>query len=181
MKTDARIRYTKMVVRESLLGLLTKKSIKEITVKEICDLAQINRATFYSHYHDIYDLLEQIENELFNDILSTFLRTQDDVSSLIKGVFEIIEKNIDLCRVLFSENGDKMFLQRIMDFSHDLIISNWHKQYPQATKKQLEYLYAYVISGSVAVIERWVRSDMQETPLSLGDIGLKVIDIWLRP
>lgn len=180
MKTDARIRYTKMVVRDSLLKLLTNKSIKEITVKEICDLAQINRATFYSHYQDMYDLLEQIENELFNDILATFMQTQDDVSSMIKGVFAIIEKNIDLCKVLFSENGDKMFLQRIMEFSREWIISSWHKQYPQANKYQLEYLYAFIIGGSVSVIEQWVRSGMQETPLELGDIGLKVSEIWLK-
>ncbi|MCX6054326.1 MAG: TetR-like C-terminal domain-containing protein [Chloroflexi bacterium] len=170
-----------MVVRESLLTLLAQKSIKQITVKEICDLSQINRATFYSHYQDLYDLLEQIENELFNDILATFMKTQDDVSSMIKGVFGIIEKNIDLCQVLFSENGDRMFLQRIMAFSRDWIISNWHKQYPYATNYQLEYLYAFVIGGSVSVIEQWVRSDMKDTPLGLGDIGQKVSEIWLNP
>jgi AcrR family transcriptional regulator len=160
--------------------LLTDKPIKEVKVKEICELAQINRATFYTHYQDPYDLLEQIENEMFDDIFSTFMEKQNDVTSLIKEIFAIIEKNIDLCRVLFSENGDKMFLRRIMEFSREWSIADWHKQYPQATQVQLDYLYAYIISGSVAVIEQWVRSGMKETPLELGDIGIKLVEVWLK-
>lgn len=179
MKTDARVRYTKMVVRESLLKLLIEKPIKEITVKEICEAAEINRATFYSHYQDPYDLLEQIENELFTDLFSSFTLVQDEVTDMMSRIFAVIEKNIDLCRVLFSENGDKMFLQRIMEFSREWSITEWRKQYPQATDAQIGYAYAYIISGSVAVIEQWVRSGMQETPLGLGDIGSKVSEIWL--
>ena len=60
MKTDARVRYTKKVLRESLLYFLQFKSITEISVKEVCERAEINRATFYKHYKDCCDLLEQI-------------------------------------------------------------------------------------------------------------------------
>lgn len=179
MKTDARVRYTRMILRDSLLKLLSQKPIKEITVKEICELAQINRATFYSHYKDPFDLLEQIENELFNDISATFMSRQDDITSMTREIFVIITRNLDLCRVLFSDNGDKMFLRRIMEFSREWIIADWHQQYPRATQYQLDYLYAFIIGGSVAVIEEWVRSGMEELPLELGDIGKKISEIWL--
>jgi AcrR family transcriptional regulator len=179
MKTDARVRYTKMVVRESLLKLLAQKPIQKVTVKEICELSQINRATFYTHYQDPYDLLEQIENELFNDISSTLMMKLDDMDNLITEVFQVIGKNIDLCRVLFSDNGDKMFLRRILDVSRDLTLSGWRKQYPKASPQQLDYLYAFVIGGSGAVIEQWVRSGMKETPVRLAEAARTVSDAWL--
>ena len=180
MKTDARVRYTKLVIKDSLLKLLSKKSIKEITVKEICALAEINRATFYTHYQDAYDLLEQIENELFEDISSTVAMKQDDISSLIKEIFNVIEKNIELCQMLFSENGDKMFLRRIMDISREKQISDLQHQYPNVTRTQQEYIYEFLASGSVAVVAQWVRSGMQETPLELGEVIKIVHETWLH-
>ena len=66
-KTDARIRYTQRILKESLLALLKQKPINKITVKEVCELAELNRATFYAHYSDCFALLEQIENELLEE------------------------------------------------------------------------------------------------------------------
>lgn len=63
MKTDARVRYTKMVIKQCFFRLIRQKSISKITVKEICEFAQINRSTFYKYYADPYDLLEKLEEE----------------------------------------------------------------------------------------------------------------------
>ena len=65
MKTDARVKYTKMVLKKALLELMQHKPVNKITVKEICERAELNRATFYAHYSDCFDLLESIEEELF--------------------------------------------------------------------------------------------------------------------
>ena len=62
-KTDRRTLYTQSVIKESFIKLLHKKHIGKITVTEICKLAEINRATFYIHYHDPYDLMEKLEAE----------------------------------------------------------------------------------------------------------------------
>lgn len=181
MKSDGRVRYTKMVIKDGLLKLLKEKPIQRITVREICELAKINRATFYRHYQDAYDLLEQIENELFEEMSAMVSTNSDEVSSLTRETFQIIEKNIELCKVLFSENGDKMFLRRMMDISREKGIAKWRKQYPNATKSQLEYLYTFISSGSTAVIEQWVRTGMKERPVELEDIAQKVADIWVNP
>ena len=63
-KLDARKRYTQMVLKQSFLELLKEKPVSRITVKEVCALAQLNRATFYAHYSDCFALKESIENEL---------------------------------------------------------------------------------------------------------------------
>ena len=61
---DRRVRKTKNQLRQGLARLMLEKSLKEITVKELTDLVDMNRGTFYLHYRDIYDLYAQIEAEL---------------------------------------------------------------------------------------------------------------------
>lgn len=67
-KVDRRVRKTKAQLRAGLARLMQKKSIKEITVKELVEEVDINRSTFYLHYTDIYQMLESIEAELMEEI-----------------------------------------------------------------------------------------------------------------
>jgi AcrR family transcriptional regulator len=54
VKTNRKIRYTRMVLRESLMELMKTKAISDISIKEICAAADISRSTFYAHYKDQY-------------------------------------------------------------------------------------------------------------------------------
>ena len=60
---DRRVKYTKKVIKDTFLSLLEDKDISNISVKELCDIADVNRGTFYRYYEDIYDLLKKIEEE----------------------------------------------------------------------------------------------------------------------
>ena len=77
-KVDRRVRKTKMQLRQGLARLMQKKSIKEITVKELVDEVDINRSTFYLHYTDIYQMLEKIEEEAMADIREAMEGCPDD-------------------------------------------------------------------------------------------------------
>ena len=57
LKMDRKTRYTRMVLQDSLIELMKEKPISKITIKELCEKADINRTTFYAHYTDQYDLL----------------------------------------------------------------------------------------------------------------------------
>lgn len=181
MGEDARVRYTRMVIKESFLGLLAEKKIRKITVKEICARAQVNRATFYKYYANPYDLLERIEEELFEEMSSKVLsKIKQDIYTITDQAFEIIRKNAEVCRILFSENGDKRFLKKIMSLSREKTVETWKAKYPSATKAQIDYLFAFIMSGAVAVIEQWVNGGLKETPFELGEIADKVCQNWLR-
>ena len=78
---DRRVRKTRRVLRQCLTTLLKEKKIQEITVREIAEMADINRGTFYLHYKDVYDLMEQIENELMAE-LEEVLNNWGDPDSL---------------------------------------------------------------------------------------------------
>ena len=64
-KVDRRVRKTKRQLRLALTKLLQETPIKDITVREIADMVDINRGTFYLHNKDVYDMLEQVEAEMF--------------------------------------------------------------------------------------------------------------------
>ena len=98
-KMDARKRYTQMVLKQSFLKLLKEKPVNRITVKEVCALAQLNRATFYAHYSDCFALMESIENELI-DAFEESLRYVNsfDVTALIEAIYDIVDQNQAACR-----------------------------------------------------------------------------------
>ena len=95
-KMDARKRYTQMVLKQSFLKLLKEKPVNRITVKEVCALAQLNRATFYAHYSDCFALMESIENELI-DAFEKSLRYVNsfDVTALIEAIYDMVDQNQD--------------------------------------------------------------------------------------
>ena len=63
-KQDRRTRYTRQTIKETFLELLKQKNFTKITVTEICKISEINRGTFYLHYYDIHDVLEDILNDI---------------------------------------------------------------------------------------------------------------------
>ena len=102
-KVDRRVRKTKAQLRAGLARLMQKKSIKEITVKELVDEVDINRSTFYLHYSDIYQMLESIENELMDEIAQVIEEHPLDLVQngssypMIEHIFTILDNNKDIC------------------------------------------------------------------------------------
>ncbi len=84
-KTDRRTLYTKKVIKDAYTELLKKKNYSQITVSEICRLAEINRSTFYLHYLDAYDVLDEISNDTVDSILSLSSASYDDFNDLSHG------------------------------------------------------------------------------------------------
>ena len=111
MKQDHRVRLTKLLLREAFLDLLVEKPVAKITVKELCEQANVNRATFYAHYRDLFDLHEEIERDLAHTImrsLSTTLPSQS-LSAFSNEICRIIVDNERSCQAIFGEHGDPEF------------------------------------------------------------------------
>ncbi len=176
-KNDRRVKYTKMVLRQSLLELMKTSSVNKITVKDICSLADINRGTFYAHYKDPYDLLQQIENDLFLQLHSTLQKSSSYKPdgeyflspTLVTEIFEAIRENSDICKVLFSKNGDAEFLKKVLYIAHDRCMTEWAKNIIKKPEV-LEYLYSFIANGSAGIIQNWVESGMEEKPQDIAAI-----------
>jgi len=118
-KPDRRVKYTKMVIKDSFVQLLKQKPLSKITIKEICETAEINLSTYYAHYTDQYDLLQQIENEIINDINQylcqyDLLNNKDFPIDVLTKILDYIKTNSELFDLLLNFNGDLKFQQGII-------------------------------------------------------------------
>lgn len=171
IKGNRRILYTKNIIKESLIELLENKEIHEVTVTDICKKADINRGTFYSHYKDAFDLLQSMEDELFDQVVVYLTETpaEDYTDILLIKVFELIAENKELCKVLFCKQKDSKILDRILYIANkanlDKIINT-----PGFTDSYLNYLLKYAIGGIVAVVQTWLENDLVESPRELLEI-----------
>ena len=115
MGYDARVRYTKMVIRDSIIKLVQEKPFHRISLTEVCRMAEINRTTFYKYYHDIYDWKEQFEQECIQrveDILSEC--AQADLHSLLCQQFRDMREHAELYGIITSPNFESSVLSIMM-------------------------------------------------------------------
>lgn len=164
-KIDHRVRYTKMVIKESLLELMKEKSINNITVTEICKLADINRNTFYCHYDNQFELLESLEDELYKDIIQIVEVDMNcnTTTSLTYALCKYIKDNQSICEIILSDNGEQKLLERIMYISYDYT----KNAYADIDTELFDNWYAFVAHGTIAVIKRWINNGLKESPDSV--------------
>lgn len=172
------VRRTKDKLRRGLAELLTKKPVKNIKVRELADLVDINRGTFYLYYKDIYDLVEKIENEMFEDFYEIVRLKEagaETPSPVMTDVFSFLAENADLCLVLIGPNGDLEFVNRLKDLVRERCLYYWTKIYNAKSTKYFEHFYAFFIYGCIGMFEEWLKTGMKETPEEMADILDKMI------
>ncbi len=113
---DLRIERTNRSIINAFIELRSKKPLEKITIKELSELAYINKATFYSHYCDIYDLSEKLETETLDHIIATIphpeeLVTQPKEATQILAVAFLSQQN--LIKTLFSDSRSAVFVNRL--------------------------------------------------------------------
>lgn len=159
-KADARIRYTQGVLKQALLSFLQEKPINKITVKEVCERAELNRATFYAHYSDCFALLESIEE----DLLEAFQQSLKLVDSLIEAIYTMIERQQEACRVLIFQNVCPNVLRRMISLTRDESIAYWKRHLHHITDVELEMLYTHLSNGLMHVVvegyEKYSREEV---------------------
>ena len=159
IKQERRYRRTEALILNGLTTLLQQKSIKEITVRELADLVDINRSTFYLHYTDIYDLLEKTEQRLLQQLMDavnenwTLPETPKNFFAFLEQTFNILSENAQLCSALIGPNGDIAFLRNIEKMIRDKGRSEEH-----TSELQSRYLISYAVFclkkiGSVFVVD----------------------------
>ena len=160
-KNNQRTRLSKMLFKNALMDLLKEKgSINKVSVRELCDRAELNRLTFYAHYQEPNDLLIEIETELL-DATEEHLKkigAEDEIGAhkYILSFLQYIRQNDKPFRALLIDSTDPEFRSRFMQQSIIQFVENLRIVLP----KELEqYIFSYILNGSTGIIIQWIRSD----------------------
>ena len=179
-KEDRRVRRTKKLLTQALTQVLQEKQINEITVKELTDLADMNRGTFYLYYKDMFDMLEKIEDGMFEALDAIIsLHEHDDVSQQTKPIlldlFDFIEENQEMCRVLLSPHGDMNFLHRLNEVVREKCLKAWPEIRKEKGEADFDYHYSFVVFGCAGIIRAWVNRNCSESAEKMAEMAYGMI------
>ncbi len=169
MGLDARTRYTKMMIRKCFIELLKEQPVTKITVKRICEMAEINRATFYKYYGDAFDLLDQIEKELLeelDDVVHIRIAdiNPDNIFDFLIPLLQFVSEKKDDFMTIGSENGDRQFAPRIFNTFYKNATFLIEKYFPHLTPSQHKQLFFFYAHGFGGILHCWIKDGMKESP-----------------
>ena len=165
---DARIVRTKKSIREEFFYLLATKSARSITVKENCDRARINRATFYKHYENVADLMDKLENELIDELQRQISMIHNPtIEDMFFLVLQDIQRNKYFYVALFSENGDKVFKKRVFELCYTSQIQFIRNLFPDSTPQKQEWMFYFIAEGCNGVLNRWIDGGLVDDPADI--------------
>lgn len=175
-KSDRRVKYTIMILKDALVQLMQTEHISSISVKSLCELADVNRSTFYSHFKDQYDLLGSIEREVLDKIKED-LKKQDFKANrpvslqVLTRILEYVEENADLFRALLSDNCDPLFQREIMNIADVLPL----ERQEDVDERTMEYMTIFGITGCVSVLQKWLQDGTPEPPTKIAELVMQIL------
>ena len=171
---DRRSRRTRELLTRSLVKLLLVKPLSKITVTELVKEADLNRATFYLHYGNIYDLFQSIEDDLFLQVKSWIRSASPDDATIfhveidrddkpylpvLEEVFNFIASNRNTASVLL-RNPESKLLNRVCDEGREMIIRQVKSEQDVSDPVRLIYSIDYIVNGCIGIIQSWINNGL---------------------
>lgn len=155
-KTDRRTLYTRMVVKESLLKLLSEKDYGNITVADICREAELNRGTFYLHYNNIPQVVEELFDDALKNMHSVLAQIGCTVAADEKCTYPLcrfLRENKQYQPLFFSDSLRTRAIERLADSSRENYITKLREK-TKLSQEVLEAIFYFQLNGCLAVSKR---------------------------
>ena len=186
--TDLRIVKTRTNIKNSLIDLLAEKNVSKITVTELAEKAMINRKTFYRHYHTVQDVVDDINYDMINDVISHAKKSDRDGNNLVNQLnfigISIVENKEQINKILknspevFGSGRSVELLKRFIEVSIRPVLN-----FKNETK--LKYLVEFVVSGFISVYVRWFSEGCAESSEkgadAVNEFVLGALSEYVRP
>lgn len=178
-KIDPRVQRTKAMFEEALLVLMEEKDYKKITVREISERSTLNRATFYLHYYDKDELLEQMLDEALEDLRISvivkdieFKYESDNPHPIFIRLFnKMIEQNRFYTLMLVQEKVP-YFTESVREIIETLVKAATQYMIDDEIEFSVpvDISVAYVTSAYLGVLIWWLKNDMPYTPAHMAKL-----------
>lgn len=177
---DLRQQKTRRSIINAFLALRSEKLIEKITVRELSERAEIHKATFYLHYHDIFELSESLECEVIDDVfngLSDPLRILTDPERFNEELYCLIMANESLIRILFSGSREGMFTarleKRIKDYIFDI-----RPDYREDL--EMNVIFTYLIHGGYHAYMQYRDTEPKSVMLAVNRLASAVLRMYAK-
>ncbi len=171
-KQDRRIIKSKKAIKKAFMSILATKDINDITIKNIADLADVDRKTVYNYYNGTYEILNEIENEMvstINDAVES-LDVEGNLEqqiNIFKKITEVINANFEFYSILMKLNYDSQLIKKLVS-----LFSEYAKKILNKVKLpagvSVEYASTFIASGVLNTYYKWFNSDRS---ISLDDLS----------
>ncbi|MGO4184358.1 TetR/AcrR family transcriptional regulator [Paenibacillus sp. TAF43_2] len=185
-KLDRRQIRTKQLLYEALMSLIEEKGADTVTVTDVANRANVNRGTFYLHYCDVPDMLQQLKDEVFAtieacvmkfDIMEarTYLDKDEPYPQSIK-IFEELARHADFLRIMFGPKGD---MSLAIQF-RTLLASHIYEKIKIVPQHKVvmppEYVVAYMTSANFGIFMHWIESRLSQTPTQMAKMMIRIMN-----
>lgn len=164
---DRRVLKTKKAIRIAFAKLLSEKDINSITVSDIAALADINRKTFYNYYAGIYQVVDEIENDIaasFGSVLGelSFREELENPYAIFEKLTSIINTDMDFYSHFLATNHNSNMLNKIVRLLKERTMPAMMEQ-THADEQTVETALTYMLYGMLAVYQSWFNSDRKQS------------------
>ncbi len=170
--TDRRVKRTKRALRDALLSLLEKKPINEISVTELTNLADVNRATFYFYYTDLLDMLQQIQNEAYRDFQEVIgespasITTIEGFTAYAETLFNYCKDHESLVKFIIKNDTNNQLYKKIQL----LLLNNIpNSKDTFDINNPARYSTNFVLTAMVGIMIDWMDEGMKISPHELAE------------
>ncbi|MDI9469247.1 MAG: TetR/AcrR family transcriptional regulator [Bacillota bacterium] len=195
-RTDPRSERSQLAYREALTRLLQRKPLDQISVSELSVEAGLNRSTFYLHYSNVRELLDDIENDMlaeFQAMLDRFTeRTGGEVVPLfdpfdrtsiatLAELFTIIRNNAGYAATMLANPTESRLLRRVLEEGRETTMRLWRPLLEKESQTFLDYYYNFIAGGFIGTTLNWIEEGMRMQPLELAQLCLRFIYQGMLP
>jgi AcrR family transcriptional regulator len=189
-KLDPRVVRTRQMLRTALVSLIEEKGFDAITVQDIADRAELNRATFYLHYQDKQDLLVKSLRDAIDELVADIGTSTDEQGQLIfdesprpiKATFEHVAQHAQFYRVMMSAEGVPSFIAGVRDYMAEITLK-WLgalQPDPACSLVPLEIVANSLSWSLLGVLIWWLEHDMPHPPEYMAEQFRLLITLDLR-
>ena len=168
---------TKQTIKDAFWELYKDKKIEKITVKDITQKAGYNRSTFYAYFKDVYDILEQIEEDLMPGIehLPPIDKSGEHSPYYFENIFTIYEKNSAYFSVLLSENGDPRFAIKMKNVFKSMMTEAIINRV-NISADEMDYALEFLVGATISIVKHWFDQDKNIPTEQLIPLMYKLMD-----
>ncbi len=177
-KQDRRVKRTQSLLAKALIALTLEQGYDAITIRDITQYADVGYATFFRHYHDKDELLQDVLEVVLDELMHVFFASSYQEDPAVDGLllFRYVQQHSEVIRVLLSSRGSSSLIQRIIEAVSQDVLSR--QTLVEGGVVPAEIAAHHLITSSIALVQWWLEHDMPYTPERMGEIYQELI---IRP